>query len=220
MLTALGERDGAVRDAERRAGQALQTMTEDEGFSGREVVEWCGSGCLTCGRSAGYANLCTTRWAAAADKRAMHRPAWLFAQPSERQPCPRRVPWRSRPAQRWRLIVHVWCGHGHRAGRGRDSRTGDAQSPSWGATGTSHADLSRRSLHSPWVRPRQRPLAYLGVPQPARSLYDTVAQSPAGRGARAAQRPDVPRDRREMNELRPASTDSPAPATRVGRRGG
>ena len=25
------EREGAVRDAERRAGQALQTMTEDEG---------------------------------------------------------------------------------------------------------------------------------------------------------------------------------------------
>ena len=27
VLTALGERDGAVRDAERRAGEALQTMT-------------------------------------------------------------------------------------------------------------------------------------------------------------------------------------------------
>jgi hypothetical protein len=47
VLTALGERDGAVRDAERRAGQALQTMTEDEGLSVREAVEWCGSGCLT-----------------------------------------------------------------------------------------------------------------------------------------------------------------------------
>jgi hypothetical protein len=46
VLTALGERDGAVRDAERRAGQALQTMTEDEGLSVREAVEWCGSGCL------------------------------------------------------------------------------------------------------------------------------------------------------------------------------
>lgn len=47
VLTALGERDGAVRDAERRAAQALQTMTEDEGLSIREAVEWCGSGCLT-----------------------------------------------------------------------------------------------------------------------------------------------------------------------------
>jgi hypothetical protein len=47
VLTALGERDGAVRDAERRAGQALQTMTEGEGLSVREAVEWCGSGCLT-----------------------------------------------------------------------------------------------------------------------------------------------------------------------------
>jgi hypothetical protein len=36
VLTALGERDGAVRDAERRAGQALQMMTEDEGLSVRE----------------------------------------------------------------------------------------------------------------------------------------------------------------------------------------
>jgi hypothetical protein len=43
VLTALGERDGAVRDAERRAGEALQTMTIDEGLSlrGRRVVrEW------------------------------------------------------------------------------------------------------------------------------------------------------------------------------------
>ena len=28
VLTALGERDGAVRDAERRAGEALPTMTD------------------------------------------------------------------------------------------------------------------------------------------------------------------------------------------------
>lgn len=47
VLTALGERHGAVRDAERRAGQALKTMTEDEGMSVREAVEWCGIGCLT-----------------------------------------------------------------------------------------------------------------------------------------------------------------------------
>jgi hypothetical protein len=30
VLTALGERDGAVRDTERRAGDALQTMTAEE----------------------------------------------------------------------------------------------------------------------------------------------------------------------------------------------
>ena len=44
VLTALGERDALVRDAERRAGQALRTMTEDEGLSVREAVDWCGSG--------------------------------------------------------------------------------------------------------------------------------------------------------------------------------
>jgi hypothetical protein len=44
VLTALGERDALVRDAERRAGQALRTMTDEEGLSPREAVEWCGSG--------------------------------------------------------------------------------------------------------------------------------------------------------------------------------
>jgi hypothetical protein len=44
VLTALGERDGAVRDAERRAGGALLARTDDEGLSMREAVEWCGSG--------------------------------------------------------------------------------------------------------------------------------------------------------------------------------
>ena len=44
MLTALAERDALVRDAERRAGHALRTMTEDEGLSLREAVDWCGSG--------------------------------------------------------------------------------------------------------------------------------------------------------------------------------
>ena len=34
VLTALGERDALVRDAERRAGQALRTMTDNEGFVG------------------------------------------------------------------------------------------------------------------------------------------------------------------------------------------
>jgi hypothetical protein len=44
VLSALGERDALVRDAERRAGQALRTMTEEEGLSLREAVDWCGSG--------------------------------------------------------------------------------------------------------------------------------------------------------------------------------
>ena len=30
--------------AERRAGQALRTMTDNEGLSVREAVDWCGSG--------------------------------------------------------------------------------------------------------------------------------------------------------------------------------
>jgi hypothetical protein len=44
VLTALAERDALVRDAERRVGQALRTMTDDEGLSVREAVAWCGSG--------------------------------------------------------------------------------------------------------------------------------------------------------------------------------
>jgi hypothetical protein len=44
VLTALGERDGAVRDAELRAGGALLAMTDDEGLSMHEAVEWCGGG--------------------------------------------------------------------------------------------------------------------------------------------------------------------------------
>jgi hypothetical protein len=47
VLTALAERDALVRDAEGRAAEALQAMTDDEGLSVREVVEWCGSGALT-----------------------------------------------------------------------------------------------------------------------------------------------------------------------------
>ena len=42
VLTALGE--ALVRDAERRAGRALLTMTEDEVLSVREAVKWCGNG--------------------------------------------------------------------------------------------------------------------------------------------------------------------------------
>ena len=44
VMTALGERDGAVKDAERRAGEALRAMSVDEGLSVREAVEWCGTG--------------------------------------------------------------------------------------------------------------------------------------------------------------------------------
>jgi hypothetical protein len=43
VLTALGERDAAVRDAERRAREALRTMTDEEGLSARQAAEWCGS---------------------------------------------------------------------------------------------------------------------------------------------------------------------------------
>jgi hypothetical protein len=42
VLTAIGERDSLVRDAERRAAQALRLMTDQEGLSIRDVVEWCG----------------------------------------------------------------------------------------------------------------------------------------------------------------------------------
>jgi hypothetical protein len=44
VLTALAERDALIRDTERRAGQALRTMTDEEGLSVREAVEWCSSG--------------------------------------------------------------------------------------------------------------------------------------------------------------------------------
>jgi len=42
VLVAVRERDAAVAEAERRAGEALREMTEDEGLSVREAVEWCG----------------------------------------------------------------------------------------------------------------------------------------------------------------------------------
>ena len=44
VLTALGERDRAVKDADMRAGEALRAMSEDEGLSVREAAEWCGTG--------------------------------------------------------------------------------------------------------------------------------------------------------------------------------
>jgi hypothetical protein len=42
VLVAVRERDAAVADADLRAGRALREMTEDEGLSVREAVEWCG----------------------------------------------------------------------------------------------------------------------------------------------------------------------------------
>jgi hypothetical protein len=44
VLTALGERNASIRDAEKRAGVALVAMTDEEGLSVREAVDWCGSG--------------------------------------------------------------------------------------------------------------------------------------------------------------------------------
>jgi hypothetical protein len=47
VLTAIGECDGAVWDAERRAGEALRTMTDDEGLSVRAAADWCGNAVTT-----------------------------------------------------------------------------------------------------------------------------------------------------------------------------
>ncbi len=42
VLVALRERDQHVTATEHRAGQALRRLTDDEGLSVREAVEWCG----------------------------------------------------------------------------------------------------------------------------------------------------------------------------------
>ena len=42
VMTAVGERDAAVAEAEKRAGAALCEMTTVEGVTLREAVEWCG----------------------------------------------------------------------------------------------------------------------------------------------------------------------------------
>ncbi len=42
ILVAVRERDAAVADADGRMGEALREMTEDEGLSARDAVEWCG----------------------------------------------------------------------------------------------------------------------------------------------------------------------------------
>jgi hypothetical protein len=44
VLTTLGDATERFRDTERRAGDALQTMTAEEGLSLQQAVEWCGSG--------------------------------------------------------------------------------------------------------------------------------------------------------------------------------
>lgn len=42
VLVAIGERDAAVAETEKRAGEALRELTEVEGLSLGEAVEWCG----------------------------------------------------------------------------------------------------------------------------------------------------------------------------------
>ncbi|WP_300402173.1 hypothetical protein [uncultured Nocardioides sp.] len=42
VMVAVGERDAAVAETEKRAGEALRELTEREGLSLSEAVEWCG----------------------------------------------------------------------------------------------------------------------------------------------------------------------------------
>jgi len=42
VLTAVGQRDAALADYEQRVGAALHHMTEVEGLSMREALDWCG----------------------------------------------------------------------------------------------------------------------------------------------------------------------------------
>jgi hypothetical protein len=42
VMVAIGERDAAVAETEKRAGEALRELTEREGLSLGESVEWCG----------------------------------------------------------------------------------------------------------------------------------------------------------------------------------
>jgi hypothetical protein len=42
VMVAIGERDAAVTETENRAGQALRELTQREGLSLGEAVEWCG----------------------------------------------------------------------------------------------------------------------------------------------------------------------------------
>jgi hypothetical protein len=47
VVTALAERDALLAACDRRAGQALTGLTDEEGLSLREAVDWCGSERLT-----------------------------------------------------------------------------------------------------------------------------------------------------------------------------
>jgi hypothetical protein len=42
VMVAIGERDAAVAATEMRAGETLRELTESEGLSLGEAVEWCG----------------------------------------------------------------------------------------------------------------------------------------------------------------------------------
>jgi len=42
VMVAIGQRDAAVAETEKRAGEALRELTEVEGLSLGEAVEWCG----------------------------------------------------------------------------------------------------------------------------------------------------------------------------------
>lgn len=42
FMVAIGERDAAVAETEKRAGEVLRELTEHEGLSLGEAVEWCG----------------------------------------------------------------------------------------------------------------------------------------------------------------------------------
>lgn len=42
VMVAIGERDAAVSETEKRAGEALRDLTVTEGLSLGEAVEWCG----------------------------------------------------------------------------------------------------------------------------------------------------------------------------------
>lgn len=42
LMTALEERDATVQRCDARAGATLRKMTDDEGLSLREALEWCG----------------------------------------------------------------------------------------------------------------------------------------------------------------------------------
>lgn len=42
VMVAIGERDAAVAETERRVGEALRELTEREGLSLGEAVDWCG----------------------------------------------------------------------------------------------------------------------------------------------------------------------------------